>query len=56
MAPAAPVRQLCGAYPNSRSACEQRQAVAIQAAHRMAASRDGSRRTQKPPSNTVVWG
>ena len=48
--------QLSGSYPNSRSSCEQRQALAIFAAHRMAASRDGSCRTQKPPSNSFVWG
>src|SRR5262245_26561028 len=48
------VRQLSGSYPNSRSSCEQRQAVAIFAAHQTAASRDGSSRTQKPPSNSFV--
>lgn len=49
-----PVGQLSGSYPNSRSSCEQRQALAIFAAHWMAASRDGSSRTQKPPSNSLV--
>src|SRR5262249_11974948 len=46
--------QLSGSYPNSRSSCEQRQALAIFAAHWTAASRDGSSRTQKPPSNSLV--
>jgi len=48
--------QLSGSYPNSRSSCEQRQALAIFAAHWTAASRDGSSRTQKPPSNSLVCG
>src|SRR5262249_10274693 len=48
--------QLWGSYPNSRSSCEQRQALAIFAAHWTAASRDGSSRTQKPPSNSLVCG
>ena len=48
--------QLSGSYPNSRSSCEQRQAFAIIAAQWMAASRDGSSRTQKPPSNSLVSG
>lgn len=51
-----PARQLSGSSPNSRSSCEQRHALAIFAAHRMAASRDGSCRIQKPPSNSFVWG
>ena len=48
--------QFSGSYPNSRSSCEQRQALAIFAAHWTAASRDGSSRTQKPPSNSLVCG
>src|SRR5262245_46235149 len=48
--------QLSGSYPNSRSSCEQRQALAIFAAHWTAVSRDGSSRTQKPPSNSLVCG
>src|SRR5262249_24513046 len=48
--------QLSGSYPNSRSSCEQRQALAIFPAHWTAASRDGSSRTQKPPSNSLVCG
>ena len=48
--------QLSGSYPNSRSSCEQRQALAIFAAHWTAASRDGSSSTQKPPSNSFVCG
>ena len=48
--------QLSGSYPNSRSSCEQRQALAIFAAHSMAASRDGSSKTQNPPLNSLVCG
>lgn len=48
--------QLSGSCPNSRSSCEQRQAVASLAAHSMAASRDGSSKTQKPPLNSFVCG
>src|SRR5262249_57522016 len=48
--------QLSGSYPNSRSSCEQRQALAIFTAHWTAASRDGSSRAQKPPSNSLVCG
>ena len=51
-----PRGQLSGSYWNSRSSCEQRQALAIFAAHWTAASRDGSSRTQKPPSNSLVCG
>lgn len=48
--------QLSGSYWNSRSSCEQRQDLAIFAAHSMAASRDGSSKTQKPPLNSLVCG
>jgi hypothetical protein len=51
-----PAGQLSGSSANSRSSCEQRQALAIFAAHWTAASRDGSSRTQKPPSNSLVCG
>src|SRR5215471_4767100 len=45
--------QLSGSYPNSRSSCEQRQALAIFAAHWTAASRVGSSRTPTPQTNSL---
>jgi hypothetical protein len=48
--------QLSGSYPNSRSSCEQRQDLAIFTAHAIAALRDGSSKTQKPPLNSLVCG
>src|SRR5262249_41055021 len=44
--------QLPGSYPNSRSSCEQRQALAIFAAHWTAASRAGRCQAQEPPSDS----